>query len=174
MALTKVTKHIIYGSTLIGHFGHDLSDYSGSSASWQNWGEDYNYTPQYADSNIEITCTGSANDTSNTGTGKQRGGLRILVNTNQQYIQEGAIGVGATFQGTTHYYNPRFSQHNARQEFHASNFSTAIYANCVYAPGNTNAQNIRMQVYSYGSHNINWRDGYLTISELSGPGHNLT
>ena len=72
MALTKVTKHIIYGSTLIGHYGHDINDVSHGSASWANWGETATYTPQYADSHIEITCTGSANDTSNTGTGKNR------------------------------------------------------------------------------------------------------
>jgi len=175
MAFRKLTKHVIFGSTLIGHFGHDLSDFSSSSASWQNWGESTKYTPQYEDSHLEITCTGSANNTqSNTGTGRKNAGLRILVNGNQQYIQEGAIGISATQSGTHFYYNPRYNQHNARQEFHASNFSTAIYAHCAFTAGTINEQEIRMQVYSYSSHNINWRDGYLTVTELSGPGHNLT
>lgn len=173
MALTKVTKHIIYGSTLIGHFGHDLSDKTHGSASWATWGESATYTPQYADSNIEITCTGSANDTSNTGTGKNSSRAAIYVNGNEQYSQY-VIGVGSNYMGTRHYHNPRFGEFNARQEFHASNFSTAIYLNCVYTPGNTNAQVVQMQVYSDPSHSINYRDGYVTITELSGPGHNLT
>jgi len=173
MALTKVTKHIIYGSTLIGHYGHDLTDKSHGAASWADWGESATYTPQYADSNIEVTCTGSANDTANTGTSKNSSRAAIYINGSEQYSQY-VIGVGATFQGTTFYHNPAYNQFNARQEFHASNFSTSLYLNCVYLPGNTNAQVVQMKVYSDPSHNINYRDGYVTITELSGPGHNLT
>ena len=173
MALTKVTKHIIYGSTLIGHYGHDINDKSHASASWVDWGESATYTPQYADSSVELTLTGSANDTSNTGTGKNVARARFLVNGNEQYSTI-VIGVGATFQGTTFYHNPRFSQHNARQEFHASNFSTALYLTTVYQPANTNAQLVQIQVYSDAGHNINYRDGYVTITELSGPGRDLT
>jgi hypothetical protein len=173
MALTKVTKHIIYGSTLIGHYGHDINDKTHAAASWADWGESATYTPQYADSNIEICVTGSANDTSNTGTGKNSSRAAIYVNGNQQYTQY-VIGVGATYQGTHFYHNPAYNQFNARQEFHASNFSTSLYMNCIYAPGNTNAQVVQVQVYSDPSHTINYRDGYVTITELSGPGHNLT
>ena len=45
MALTKVTKHIVYGSTLISYFGHDLTDFTHASATWAAWGESATYTP---------------------------------------------------------------------------------------------------------------------------------
>lgn len=172
MALTKVTKHIVYGSTLISYFGHDLTDFTHASATWAAWGESATYTPQYADSHIEVTCTGSANDTSNTGTGQNIGGnIAIYVNGSSQ-ASAVTIGNGATHQGTRYYHNPAYGQFNARQQFHASNFSTAIYINCIYAPGNTNAQVIQMYVNC--PHSVTHRDGYVTISELSGPGYNLT
>ena len=40
MALTKVTKHIVFGSTLIAHYGRDISDTTSSSSSLTQWGED--------------------------------------------------------------------------------------------------------------------------------------
>lgn len=176
MALTKVTKHIIFGSTLIGHFGHDLSDKNGySSGSWSQWGEGFTYTPQYSDSSIEICVTGTATDTSNTGTGASQVHGRIQVNGNTQYLQEGLLGPrGATQQGQHQFYNPRFSQHNVRQEFHASNFATGIYMQCVYSPGVTDAQVVTIEVNSANGHSVNYQEGYVTVTELSGPGRNLT
>ena len=176
MALTKVTKHIIFGSTLIGHYGHDLSNRdSYSSSSWSTWGEGFTYTPQYADSSIEVCVTGSVFDNNNGGTSRSNVHGRIQVNGSTQYLQEGLLGPGyATQQGTHHFYNPRFSQHNVRQEFHASNFATGIYMNVVYTPGTTNAQTVEIQVNSANGHNCHYRDGFVTVTELSGPGRNLT
>nr|BCU99844.1 MAG: hypothetical protein CM15mV30_1440 [uncultured marine virus] len=37
MALTKVTKHIVFGSTLIAHYGRDISDTTSSSSSLTQW-----------------------------------------------------------------------------------------------------------------------------------------
>ena len=41
MALTKVTKHIVYGSVLIAHYGADMADKSQTSSTYSQWGFRY-------------------------------------------------------------------------------------------------------------------------------------
>ena len=50
MALTKVTKHVVFGSVLIAHYGKDFGDVSTTSATFAQWGTDTSVTPQYTDS----------------------------------------------------------------------------------------------------------------------------
>ena len=107
MALTKVTKHIIYGSTLIGHYGRDLSDLTTTGATYTQWGEDVLYTPQYADSHMEVSVTGSACVTSNVGTNHSGGHVRLMANTAEIYTCENANSHINNHSGTRHYYNPR-------------------------------------------------------------------
>ena len=52
MALTKVTKHIVYGSVLVAHYGQDYANITTSSSSYVQWGEDTVLTPQYSDSHL--------------------------------------------------------------------------------------------------------------------------
>ena len=174
MALTKVTKHIIYGSTLIGHYGRDLSDVTTTSATYAQWGEDVLYTPQYADSHMEVSVTGSAFVTSNVGTSHSGGHVRLMANTAEIYTVENANSHINNHSGTRHYYNPRFNQHNARQQFHASNFGTGVYMSTIYAPGNTNQITFECEAASTNSMTVQWTDGYMTVTEISGPGYNLT
>jgi hypothetical protein len=175
MALTKVTKHIVYGSQLIAHYGRDISDLTSSSSSYTQWGETVVFTPQYADSHLEIVFTGSMFTGSQTSTTNRYGNLTIRVNGTDEYIQEGAMGKSATNIGTFHFYNPRFSQHNVRQEFHHNNFGTGVYMNHIHAPGSTNAQSIQIMMSSdAGQFSIQCQDGYITVSEIAGNHHNLT
>ena len=167
MALTKVTKHIIYGSTLIGHYGRDLSDLTTTGATYTQWGEDVLYTPQYADSHMEITVTGSACVTSNVGTGHSGGHVRLMANTAEIYTVENANSHISNHSGTRHYYNPRFSQHNARQEFHASNFGTGIFMTHMHQVRDTNLMEFQCQVQSDGNTSVTFADGYITITEMS-------
>ena len=175
MALTKVTKHIIYGSTLIGHYGRDISDVTTTSGTYTQWGEDVLYTPQYADSHMEVSVTGSAFVTSNVASNTHSGGhVRLMANTAEIYTVENANSHINNHSGTRHYYNPRFSQHNARQQFHASNFGTGVYMSTIYAPGNTNQITFECEAASTNSMTVQWTDGYMTVTEISGPGYNLT
>lgn len=174
MALTKVTKHIIYGSTLIGHYGRDISDLTTTGSTYTQWGEDVLYTPQYADSHMEVSVTGSAFVTSNVGTSHSGGHVRLMANTAEIYTVENANSHINNHSGTRHYYNPRFSQHNARQQFHASNFGTGVYMSTIYAPGNTNQITFECEAASTNSMTVQWTDGYMTVTEISGPGYNLT
>ena len=175
MALTKVTKHIVFGSQLIAHYGKDLSDLTSSSSSYTRWGEAVIFTPQYADSHLEIVFTGSMFTGSNFSGTNRYGNLAIRVNGTDEYVQEGTMGRGATNVGTFHFYNPRYSQHNVRQEFHHSNFGTGVYANHIHAPGTTNPQTVEIMMSSdAGQYSIQCQDGYLTISEIAGNHHDLT
>ena len=174
MALTKITKHIIYGSTLIGHYGRDISDVTTTSGTYVDWDELVQYTPQYADSNMEICFTGAVFSATSLSTTAGGGNCRLMANGAEIYTQENAMAHRATQTGTRHYYNPRFSQHNARQQFHAENFGTGIYMTTVYHPNTVNQIGFQCQAASVQSHNCVWQDGYMTATEISGPGHNLT
>jgi hypothetical protein len=174
MALTKVTKHIIYGSTLIGHYGRDISDVTTTSGTYTQWGEDVLYTPQYADSHMEVCVTGSAFTTSNVGTGHSGGNCRLMANTAEIYTVANAISHINNHSGTRHFYNPRFSQHNARQQFHANNFGTGVYMSTIYHPNTVNQITFECEAASTNSMTVQWTDGYMTVTEISGPGYNLT
>ena len=174
MALTKITKHIIYGSTLIGHYGRDISDVTTTSGTYVSWGEAVLYTPQYADSNMEVCFTGAVFSSSTVNTSNGGGQCRLMANGAEIYTQENAMSHRATQNGTRHYYNPRFNQHNARQQFHAANFGTGIYMTTVYHPNTVNQISFQCEAASINSHNCVWQDGYMTATEISGPGHNLT
>lgn len=174
MALTKVTKHIVFGSQLIAHYGKDMSDLTSSSSSLVQW-DTTTVTPQYSDSHLEIVLTGSAFTGSNFTTGGRYGNLTFRVNGTDEYYQNGVIGGYTSNAGERHWHNPRHSQHNGRQQFHYYNFGNAVYANHIHAPGTTNAQVIQVMCSSDSSQfNITWKDGFLTVSEIAGDHYNFT
>ena len=93
MALTKVTKHIVFGSVLVAHYGKDLTDKSQTSSTFADWGTSATLTPQYTDSHLELVTTGTAYQTS-TGitTGFHAGQAQYVVNGNVEYTLRGIIG----------------------------------------------------------------------------------
>lgn len=176
MVLRKLSKKVIYGSTLLGHYGVDITDVTSSSATFVNWGASSSYRPVHGDSNMEVTVTGSAFQSGNNRADTQeKSKMQLLINGEVEYIQVAlghmTSGIGAL---TRHYYNPRFNQHNARQQFHASNFGTGVYMSTIYAPGNTNQITFECEAASTNSMTVQWTDGYMTVTEISGPGYNLT
>ena len=81
MALTKVTKHIVFGSVLIAHYGKDFGDKDVSGSSFEQWGTDTSVTPQYTDSHLELCCTGSVQaSSSGIATGEHYGAAQFVVN----------------------------------------------------------------------------------------------
>ena len=93
MALTKVTKHIVFGSVLIAHYGKDFGDKDVSGSSFEQWGTDTSVTPQYTDSHLELCCTGSVQaSSSGITTGEHYGAAQFVVNGSVEYVQKGLIG----------------------------------------------------------------------------------
>ena len=175
MALTKVTKHIVFGSTLIAHYGRDISDTTSSSSSLTQWGEDIVFTPQYADSHIEICVTGTVFSSTQFTTSDRFGNLAININGTTEYTQNGVIGGRTTQASTRTWHNPRHQQHNGRQQFHYDNFGNSIYMNHIHAPGNTNQLTIEIMMSSDSGHlSIQCKDGFVTVSEISGDHYNKT
>jgi hypothetical protein len=175
MALTKVTKHTVYGSQLIAHYGVDINDATSSSSSYVNWGQSVSLTPQYADSHLEIVFTGTMFTSSNMSTSTRHGNLRLTVNGTQEYLQTGVIGGNLTNQGEQRFSNPRHQEHNGRQQFHYNNFGKAVYMNHIHAPGTTNAQSVQVQFScDSGAYSLQCKDGFLTCSEIAGNHYNLT
>ena len=175
MALTKVTKHTVYGSQLIAHYGVDINDSTSTSSSFTNWGQAVSLTPQYADSHLEIVFTGSMFTSSEMSTSTRHGNVGLYVNGTQEYVQTGVLGGNISQNGTQTFTNPRHQEHNGRQQFHYNNFGRAIYMNHIHAPGSTNAQSIQVKFSSDSSQfNIQCKDGFLTVSEIAGNHYDLT
>jgi hypothetical protein len=169
MVLRKLSKKVIYGSTLLGHYGRDLSDLTIASATFTNWGEQVDYTPVHGDSNMEVCVTGSIfNNTNHRADTQEKSQCRIMINGEEEYR---AVGIGHKIHGigalTRYFHNPRFSQHNARQQFHANNFGTGLFMNHMHQVRDTNLLEFQCQVQSDGNISVVYSDGYITITEMS-------
>lgn len=175
MALTKVTKHIVYGSVLIAHYGADLADQNTSSATYTQWGSTSTVTPQYSDSHLEIVCTGTAYSANNSNTNTTYGAAKFQVNGQDEYFYRGIVGATQSRSGGHSHQNQQFGENNGRQNWRYYGTGSAIYMNHLHAPGTTNAQAVAVWVAVEGSgFQCNFAEGFLTISEISGEHFNLT
>jgi hypothetical protein len=181
MALTKITKHVMYGSMLVQHASADITNFSSSSTSYTNWGSSIVITPKYTDSHLEVTFTGSTTITNqmpqNTGSYVY---IRLLVNGVQEHEVTGANGAYMTGNGSNgatgghmNTTNTRFGQHH-HQDFSSYNMRTGVALFHIHAPGNTNAQTIQIQCRNTYGNSVDYTSGFLAVAEVSGPGYNLT
>lgn len=175
MALTKVTKHIVYGSVLIAHYGADLADKSTASATYSQWGTNSTITPQYSDSHLEIVCTGSAYQSTNGNTSANYAAASFYVNGIAEYYYRGIIGGQMNLSGGHSHQNQIYGESNGRQNWRWYGTGSAIYMNHIHAPGTTNAQAVGVWVAVESSQfTANFTGGFLTLSEISGEHYNLT
>ena len=176
MALTKVTKHIVYGSVLIAHYGADLADKSHTSGTYSQWGSDSTVTPQYSDSHLELVCTGSVYHTSTGYTsGEHTGDCKFVVNGSDEYFLRGIIGNNPNRSGNHNHQNGIYGENNGRQNWRHYGFGSALYMNHIHAPASTNAQAVGVHVAVGGTGpTMNFNEGFLTISEIAGEHYNLT
>jgi len=175
MALTKVTKHIVYGSVLIAHYGADLANASVSSATYSQWGSNSTVTPQYSDSHLEIVCTGTGYQTNNANTSANYGSAKFVVNGQDEYFLRGIIGGQMNISGGHNHQNQIYGENNGRQNWRYYGTGSAIYMNHIHAPGTTNAQAVGVWIAVESSgFNMSCTGGFLTISEISGEHYNLT
>jgi hypothetical protein len=151
MALTKITKHVTYGSIIVQHKDADLSDMSSSwTTSWVNWGSAMTMTPLYNDSTLEIRFSGV------TTLSMSRDNLsgmdfRITVNGIEEYFVERINGgyIGDAW--------------NANRQ--GENVS-AVHR---HKPGSTNLQTVQVQLRmrDASTGGFNGYNGFLAIKEIS-------
>jgi len=176
MALTKVTKHIVFGSVLIAHYGKDFGDKDVSGSTFEQWGTDTSVTPQYTDSHLELCCTGSVQaSSSGIATGEHYGAAQFVVNGSVEYVQKGLIGNNPNRTGGHNHQNQQFGENNGRQNWRHYSYSSSIYMNHIHAPGTTNAQVVKTEVACENAGpTFQFREGFITISEIAGDHYNLT
>ena len=169
MALTKVTKHIMHGSLLIQYKYADLSDTSVSSNTQTETqiGAGVVITPQYADSILENSFSGSMH---NTGTGTNNHfRIALFVNDSKEYEQTELYGGASGGHEATHHGG--VSDRLYAQSVYGSIVDQMQSVGFVhaYTPGSTNAQDcdVRGSCQDSNSTTFHVREGFLILKEVS-------
>jgi hypothetical protein len=166
MALTKITKHIMHGSSLIQYKYGTMSGSVTTSTDTQVGGT-VGITPQYADSILENTFSGDIN--SDTNGDNQHFRVSLYVNDQKEYEQTELLGGPMGGHQATHHggNSNRIYQHAHYR--HLYNMRQSVGLVHAYTPGSTNAQNsaIRISCYENGGKNISLANGFLIVKEIS-------
>ena len=152
MALTKLTKHIVHGATIVQVRFKDLGDTSFNNTSVNDCGS-ITITPQYADSILEIHYTASVatptnNDSANTD-------LFLDVNGTDEYTLDSVNDPG----NFTYSFNS-----------HGREDGSSVNAFHRHLPGTTNLQTITVQ-YQKNSTNggtTQVREQFICVKEIAG------
>jgi|TARA_Y100000114_G_C11756318_1_gene327068 hypothetical protein len=152
MALTKLTKHIVHGATIVQVRFKDLGDFSFNNTSVNDAGN-ITITPQYADSILEIHYTASVatptnNDSANTD-------LYLDVNGTDEYTLDSVNDPG----NFTYSFNS-----------HGREDGSSVNAFHRHLPGTTNLQTITVQ-YQKNSTNggtTQVREQFICVKEIAG------
>tara|TARA_B100000424_G_scaffold72840_1_gene54071 strand:+ start:5933 stop:6430 length:498 start_codon:yes stop_codon:yes gene_type:complete len=151
MALTKLTKHIVHGATIVQVRFKDLGDFSFNNTSVNDAGN-ITITPQYADSILEIHYTASVatptnNDSANTD-------LFLDVNGTDEYTLDGVNDPG----NFTYSFNS-----------HGREDGSSVNAFHRHLPGTTNLQTVTVQ-YQKNSTNggtTQVREQFICVKEIA-------
>tara|TARA_B100000161_G_scaffold112306_1_gene79503 strand:+ start:474 stop:971 length:498 start_codon:yes stop_codon:yes gene_type:complete len=152
MALTKLTKHIVHGATIVQVRFKDLGDFSFNNTSVNDAGN-ITITPQYADSILEIHYTASVatptnNDSANTD-------LYLDVNGTDEYTLDSVNDPG----NFTYSFNS-----------HGREDGSSVNAYHRHLPGTTNLQTVTVQ-YQKNSTNggtTQVREQFICVKEIAG------
>ena len=152
MALTKLSKHIVHGATIVQVRFKDLGDFSFNNTSVNDAGN-ITITPQYADSILEIHYTASVatptnNDSANTD-------LYLDVNGTDEYTLDGVNDPG----NFTYSFNS-----------HGREDGSSVNAYHRHLPGTTNLQTVTVQ-YQKNSTNggtTQVREQFICVKEIAG------
>ncbi len=152
MALTKLTKHIVHGATIVQVRFKDLGDFSFNNTSVNDAGN-ITITPQYADSILEIHYTASVatptnNDSANTD-------LFLDVNGTDEYTLDSVNDPG----NFTYSFNS-----------HGREDGSSVNAYHRHLPGTTNLQTVTVQ-YQKNSTNggtTQVREQFICVKEIAG------
>ena len=162
MALTKLTKHIVYGATIVQCRYKDLDNLDASATSVTTW-DAITLTPQYSDSILEVRFSGLMKYRTDTGApnnGQFEGSqisLFMDINGTTEYVINDAANTGS--------YDQAYNNGPGRKEGKSVNMFHR------HLPGSTNQQTITMQVSranSNGGGNTECRSGFLMAKEIAG------
>ena len=167
MALTKLTKHIVHGATIVQVRFKDLGDFSFNNTSVNDAGN-ITITPQYADSILECTFSGSFQDESSNNDG-QNAMFALFVNDNEEYTQGHLFG--GPYSGNQHQQHGGTHDriHHGITHAHFHNFKKSVGFTHSFLPGTTNAQtiNVRIRNQDSNSRTVTMREGFLIVKEIS-------
>ena len=166
MALTKITKHIMHGSSLIQYKYGTLSG-NVTTATDTQIGSSVNITPQYADSILENTFSGDINSDANGD--NQHFRVALYVNDQKEYEQTELMGGPRGGHQATHHGGNSNRVYGHAHYRHLYNMRQSVGLVHAYTPGSTNAQNsaIRISCYENGAKNISLSNGFLIVKEIS-------
>ena len=162
MALTKLTKHIVYGATIVQVRYKDMSNLDTSNTAATDW-DSITMTPEYSDSIMECRMSGvmdSLADSSAPNNGTYDGprlNLFLLINGITEYTVNDAASV-STFDRS---YNSAANRREGK--------SVNMYHR--HLPGTTNLQTALVQVSrsnNNGGGNMQCRYGFLMVKEVAG------
>ena len=151
MALTKLTKHIVYGATIVQCRYKDCSDLATSNTSVTTW-DSMTLTPQYSDSILEVRFSGSLssnNDSSNSG--------------NQGLFDFSQHNLFLDINGSTEY--------TVENVANTSTFDRSYNQGASRRQGTTNLQTMTIQVSrgnNNGGGNMQGQDGFIVAKEVAG------
>ncbi len=152
MALTKLTKHIVHGATIVQVRFKDLGDFSFNNTSVNDAGN-ITITPQYADSILEIHYTASvATPTNNESANTE---WYLDVNGTDEYTLDSVNDPG----NFTYSFNS-----------HGREDGSSVNAFHRHLPGTTNLQTITVQ-YQKNSTNggtTQVREQFICVKEIAG------
>jgi hypothetical protein len=152
MALTKITKHIVHGATIVQVRYKDISDIDTSADGETDWGS-ITITPQYADSTTDILFSGTIS-TEHHESSSPTGILYLDVDgTNEYFINH------VTRQGSMSFSYEQYGNRNG---------SSVVLAHRLRF-GDTNLHTIKVQTGKDGnSGNIRGYDGFFLVKEIAG------
>lgn len=163
MALTKLTKHIVYGATIVQVRYKDLSNLDTANTLATEWGN-ITLTPEYADSILECRMSGSIsnnNDTSSTGNEGTYDGPRcniyMVINGQTEYTINDAASTATV--------DNAYNSSAGRRE------GSSINMYHRHLPGTTNQQTVAIQASrtnNNGGGNMQCRSGFLLVKEIAG------
>jgi hypothetical protein len=162
MALTKLTKHIVYGATIVQCRYKDMTNLDTSATATTNW-DSITLTPEYADSILEVRFSGTVSnnsDSSAPGGGtydSPRCNLYMQINGQTEYTINDAASVGT--------FDYSYNSAAGRREGKSVNMFHR------HLPGTTNLQTTVIQASrtnNNGGGNMQCRQGFLMVKEVAG------
>lgn len=160
MALTKLTKHVVHGATIVQVRYKDLGNLDTAGTSEVDWGS-MTLTPEYSDSILEVRFNGiltNPNEGSGGNNNSENPRCTLFLDINGQ--NEYTVNDAASFPDFGFSYNNGASNRTGR--------TVALLHR--HHPGTTNLQTITIQVSrdNSGGGNLHGRYGFLMAKELAG------
>jgi len=172
MALTRVTKHIVYGSLLVQFkYVENTGDFSISSS--QNSFTQVNnknilLTPQYSDSILETSANMSVQDTSGAQNVADTYHGAFFINDNNEYEVASIGGLRPHGNQFSHSggRNDRLRTNTSRHG-HATNQTYSLNMFHAFQPSTTNQQDIDVRTKCTAARNYNVTDMFFIAKEIS-------